>query len=413
MEWLPSPPIDPSDPEHYQQWWFLPWHRLFLHEFEGVIREVLHDEDFTLPYWNPVTGNPADLVVPAVFRQPGTTLYDGTRWPWVNGGEPLDTLWKGWLSLDCLNEKFYIDSPTGNLGFNPRLDQNPHFFTHIALGGDMADFATVGSDPLFYLHHCNLDRIWESWNRLGNKNPTDPKYLKRKFAFGDRTGRRVDLPVSAADRVAQLAYEYDAYEKPPHPRLSAREAAVRDATIKSLYARQCGGPHGHDGIDITDHDVGSGIASSSAPDWSLPDASGKAVSLNQYKGRPLVLIFYEGSGCLRCATQLNAFAQNAQEFADSGISLVAISTDSPEELKKSLATYKNRGGFPFPLLSDANRDAFKAYRSVDFNNQPLHGTFLIDAQGNVRWGQISDRPFNDPAFVLDQAKQLSSAMALR
>ncbi len=94
-----------------------------------------------------------------------------------------------------------------------------------------------------------------------------------------------------------------------------------------------------------------------------------------------MLIFYEGSGCLRCATQLNAFAQNAQEFADSGIALVAIGTDSPDELKKSLAAYSAKGGFPFPLLSDANLDAFKAYRCVGFNNQPLHGTFLIDAQG--------------------------------
>ena len=116
-------PYNPSDPEQYQQWYFLPWHRLMLYQFEGVIREVLHDEDFSLPYWNPVTGNPADLAVPAVFRDPGTTLYDGTRWPWVNGGERIDTLYKDWINLDCLNEKIYIDSPTGNLGFNPRMDQ--------------------------------------------------------------------------------------------------------------------------------------------------------------------------------------------------------------------------------------------------------------------------------------------------
>ena len=188
---------------------------------------------------------------PPCSAQPGTTLYDGTRWPWVNGGEPLDTLWKGWLSLDCLNEKIYIDSPTGNLGFNPRMDQNPHFFTHIALGGDMADFATVGGDPIFYLHHCNLDRIWESWNRLGNKNPTDPKYLNRKFAFGDEPASAWICRSARADRVAQLGYEYDAYEQPPKPRASAQEAAVRDATIKSLYARQCGGPHAKDGTEVT------------------------------------------------------------------------------------------------------------------------------------------------------------------
>ena len=135
----------------------------------------------------------------------------------------------------ALNEKFYIDSPTGSLGFNPRLDQNPHFFTHLALGGDMAEFSTVGGDPLFYLHHANLDRIWESWNRLGNKNPTDPKYLNRKFAYGDRSGKRVDLPVSAADRTAQLGYEYDSYEKPPQPR---PQEASRDAAIK-VSLRPC------------------------------------------------------------------------------------------------------------------------------------------------------------------------------
>ena len=95
----------------------------------------------------------------------------------------------------------------------------------------MADFSTVGGDPLFYLHHANLDRIWESWNRLGHSNPTDPKYLNRTFAFGDRSGTRVDLPVSAGDRTAQLGYEYDSYAKPPQP----RPLASRDAAIKVLY----------------------------------------------------------------------------------------------------------------------------------------------------------------------------------
>ena len=396
-----SHPYNPADPEQYQQWWFLPWHRLMLYQFEQTIREVLHDEDFTLPYWNPVTGNRADLVVPAAFRQPGTTLFNGTRWPWVNGGEPLDTLWRDWLTLDCLNEKFYIDKPSGSLGFNPRMDQNPHFFTHIAIGGDMADFATVGGDPLFYLHHCNLDRIWESWNRLGNKNATDPKYLNRKFAYADRSGKRVDMPVSAGDRVAQLGYEYDVYELPPKPRLAAQEAAVRDATIKSLLDRQCGAPHARETAAASDDN-----ASTKAPAWNLTDSSGKTVSLDQYQGKPVVVIFYEGSGCLYCATQLRSFADKIKEFTDNGIAVVAIGTDTPEELKDALNAYE--GGFPFPLLSDAKLDAFKAYRCVDLKGKPLHGTFLIDPQGAVRWQQISDRPFNDPAFVLGQAKQLST-----
>ena len=152
---------------------------------------------------------------------------------------------------------------------------------------------------------------------------------------------------------------------------------------------------------------------SPAPAWSLSDGSGKTVSLSQYRGRPVVLIFYEGSGCIRCGEQLNSFAQKAQEFASAGIYLVAISTDSPDELKTALATYEEKGGFPIPLLSDAKLDIFKAYRCVDFDNQPLHGTFLIDAQGRVRSRRISDEPFNDSALVLKEAKQLSSAVGAR
>jgi hypothetical protein len=242
-------PYNPSNPEQYQQWYFLPWHRLMLLQFEGVIREVLHDEDFTLPYWNPITGNPDDLIVPAVFRKPGSSLYNGTRWFWVNSGERIDTLYRDWINLDALNEKFYIDSPTGNLGFNPRLDQNPHFFTHFALGGDMAEFSTVGGDPMFYLHHANIDRLWESWNRLGNTNPTDPKYRERQFSYGDRSGKRVDLPVSAGDRTAQLGYGYDSYEKPPQPRhLTTEEAAERERLYKSLHEQALGGPSQHESM---------------------------------------------------------------------------------------------------------------------------------------------------------------------
>jgi peroxiredoxin/N-acetylneuraminic acid mutarotase len=396
-------PFNPDNPEQYQQWYFLPWHRLMLYQFEQTIREVLRDDDFTLPYWNPVTGKEADLSLPAVFRDPGSPLFNSTRWPWVNGGERIDTLWMNWLSLDCLNEKIYIDAATGSLGFCPRMDQNPHFFTHIAIGGDMADFATVGGDPLFYLHHCNLDRVWESWNRLGNSNPTDPKYLDRKFTFADRNGKRVDMPVSAADRTAQLGYEYDRYEKAPKKSAPATVAKAPPAE---------GGSDAKASLAVRGGDAKAGEPSA-APAWKLTDASGKSVSLAQYKGRPVVVIFYEGSGCIRCAKQLNSFAQKAREFADAGIDLVAISTDTPDDLKNSLAPYEEKGGFPFPLLSDAKLDVFKAYRCVDFDDQPLHGTFLIDAQGRVRWRDISDKPFNDPTFLLNQGKQLSSVASAR
>ncbi len=387
-------PSNPDDPEQYQQWYFLPWHRLMLYQIEQTLREVLHDDDFSLPYWNPVTGNDADLSLPVIFRDPGSPLFNSTRNPWVNGGERIDTVYMNWLSLDCLNDKLNIDSATGSLGFCHRIDQHPHFFTHIAIGGDMFDFATVGADPLFYLHHCNLDRIWESWNRLGNSNPTDPKYINRTFTYADRNGKRVDMPVSGDNRTAHS---------------SAMNTTVMRRRRSHWQALACKNrPH-----QVRQRADKAGAGPPPAPAWTLSDGSGKTVSLSQYRGRPVVLIFYEGSGCIRCGEQLNSFAQKAQEFTSAGIYLVAISTDSPDELKTALATYEEKGGFPIPLLSDAKLDIFKAYRCVDFDNQPLHGTFLIDARGRVRSRRISDEPFNDPALVLTEAKRLSSAVAAR
>ena len=54
-----------------------------VYQFEQTIREVLHDDDFSLPYWNPVTGNEADLSLPFVFRDPSSPLFNSTRNPWV------------------------------------------------------------------------------------------------------------------------------------------------------------------------------------------------------------------------------------------------------------------------------------------------------------------------------------------
>jgi peroxiredoxin/N-acetylneuraminic acid mutarotase len=389
---------NPENPEQYQQWYFLPWHRLMLYQFEQTIREVLKDDDFSLPYWNPVTGNEGDLSLPLVFRDPASPLFNSTRWPWVNGGERIDTLYMNWLTLDCLNEKFYIDAPHGSLGFCPRFDQNPHFFTHIAIGGDMAEFSTVGGDPIFYLHHCNLDRIWESWNRLGNSNPNDPKYLNRAFTYADRNSKRVDMPVSTGNRTAQLGFEYDKYEQPPKPG-SARPTPIPTPLAQASLADRSTKPKA----------AGPALA----PAWTLSNGFGKIISLDQYKGRSVVVIFYEGSGCIRCQEQLNNFAQKVKEFAGLGIELVAIGIDSPEDLKNAQASYESEGGFAFPLLSDAKLDVFKAYGCITADNEPLHGTFLIDAQGRVRWRDISNKPFNDPAYLLGEGKQLSRVVAAR
>jgi len=146
---------------------------------------------------------------------------------------------------------------------------------------------------------------------------------------------------------------------------------------------------------------------SPAPKWKLPDVNGNEITLKDYEGKPVLVIFYLGDGCLHCIEQLKAFSPVTQDFEAAGISLVAISLDTAEGLNKSLTTSGIEGGYPFPLLSDRSMKIFKAYRAFDdFENMPLHGTFLIDEEGMIRWQDISYQPFEDTAFLLKEAQRL-------
>ncbi|MEM9409563.1 MAG: redoxin domain-containing protein [Planctomycetota bacterium] len=143
-----------------------------------------------------------------------------------------------------------------------------------------------------------------------------------------------------------------------------------------------------------------------APSWSLMDSNDQTISLSQYSGQPIILIFYLGHGCLHCAEQLQAFAPKTGDFLDAGIEMVAISTDERQGLKKSIMNY---GSVPLPiqLLADSKLDVFKQYHAYDeFEEQPLHATFLIDGDGFIRWQDISYEPFMDAEFLLNESKRL-------
>ncbi|MDA1049583.1 MAG: redoxin domain-containing protein [Planctomycetota bacterium] len=147
---------------------------------------------------------------------------------------------------------------------------------------------------------------------------------------------------------------------------------------------------------------------SPAPEWVLKDANDELHALIDYKGKPVIAIFYLGYGCLHCAQQLQAFAPKTEEFKQAGIELIAISTDDLPGLKISVANY-DKGDLPIPLVANPELDVFRAYRAYDdFEKQPLHGTFLIDANGLVRWQDISYEPFMDADFLLKESQRLLS-----
>ena len=147
-----------------------------------------------------------------------------------------------------------------------------------------------------------------------------------------------------------------------------------------------------------------------AKDWTLPDHNGNELKFEEFrKNKAVVLIFYLGAECLHCVEQLNAFAPMKDKYAKEGIELIAVSLENAQELKKTVSKYSDNGQFPFPIVANNDLSIFKQYRCFDdFEKLALHGTFLIDKHGYIRWHDISYEPFTKPEFLLKESKRLLS-----
>lgn len=114
-----------------------------------------------------------------------------------------------------------------------------------------------------------------------------------------------------------------------------------------------------------------------APEFVVCTPEQTDVRLKHFAGRPTIVIFYLGFGCLHCVEQLHAFAPRTAEFRKAGIQLMAISSEDVESLNTGLASLGSES-LQIPLHADPQLAAFKAYRCFDdFEQQPLHGTFLF------------------------------------
>jgi peroxiredoxin len=143
-----------------------------------------------------------------------------------------------------------------------------------------------------------------------------------------------------------------------------------------------------------------------APDWTLKDGEGRPHSFAQFRGKPVILIFVLGAGCAHCRIQLEAFRKMAKDFDAAGLTIIAINCDDEAGVRRCLSNQK-REPFPFLMLADPRFTSFQAYGAFDdFEQIALHGTFLIDGDGLLRWSDVGFEPFTDAAFLLAESKRL-------
>jgi peroxiredoxin len=140
-------------------------------------------------------------------------------------------------------------------------------------------------------------------------------------------------------------------------------------------------------------------AGSKAPDFSLPDHDGNQVSLADFAGRKLVLVFYPLDFSPVCSDQLSLYQEVLAEIEAQGASLVGISVDS----SFCHHAFRKHRNLNMPLLSDFNPKGkvSRAYGawidSVDHGNRSL---VLIDEEGVVRWSHASPTPLEIPGANL-------------
>jgi peroxiredoxin Q/BCP len=123
-----------------------------------------------------------------------------------------------------------------------------------------------------------------------------------------------------------------------------------------------------------------------APEFTLPDADGRPVSLADHRGRRVIVYCYPAALTPGCTTQAVDFTAAAGELAEAGLDIIGISPDPPEKLQR----FRDEEGLGITLVSDPGKEVLTAYGA--FGTKKMYGkevqgvirsTFVIDADGRV------------------------------
>ena len=272
-----SGPLDQSDPLWSQcqhgSWFFFPWHRMYLLTLESFIQHYSDDAGWSVPYWYAVDpDNPTSDVLPKAFLDPsgGNALYIeerstrartgqsvfGSTLLSLFGNEFIQNLGQPVFSVSARRPVHLFGfggaefkDPDFNHGENGAIESIPHGVTHNYVGTDydpvtnqpippagfMSDLETAARDPIFWLHHSNIDRLWQMWLDLdpAHKNPDKDEWLNSSFTFPTPDGgTKKWLVGEVLDTTApDLGYVYDTTVPPskvgaaPRPRLQPREVS--------------------------------------------------------------------------------------------------------------------------------------------------------------------------------------------
>ena len=118
-----------------------------------------------------------------------------------------------------------------------------------------------------------------------------------------------------------------------------------------------------------------------APNFSLPGTGGKTYALDDFRGKPLVLVFYPGDDSPVCTKQLNSYNNDIGEFDGVEAQVLAVSSQGVDSHEKFAAKL----GLTFPLLADTDKIVADAYGTLGPLGFPRRSVFVVDKDGIIRY----------------------------
>ena len=142
-----------------------------------------------------------------------------------------------------------------------------------------------------------------------------------------------------------------------------------------------------------------------APEFTLPGTGGVSYSLSNYRGQPVVIVFYPGDDSPVCTKQMNSYNNELSAFEGVGAQVLAISAQDIE----SHESFASKYGFKFPLLADTDKTVAAAYGTVGPLGFPRRSVFVVDGQGIIRYAHraiagLTFRPVEELVAAVEAAR---------
>ena len=143
-----------------------------------------------------------------------------------------------------------------------------------------------------------------------------------------------------------------------------------------------------------------------APDVTLVNYDRKPMRISELRGKPAVLLFFPGAFTTTCTKEMCAFRDGMAEYGTLNAQVIGISVDMPYSQK----AFADQYGLTFPLMSDYNREAVRAFDVQDPNfaggllpGVAMRSVFVLDRQGAVRYKWVADEQGTEPDYAAVEA----------